>query len=142
MISVGGNTVALIQIKDKGTKNSIGEKEHAWVDAVELIGWLDFSSGQNSINEYSTKVQSSTHVFICDFMSFRNLSTKWKFNPYNMNEGVIQSQQDENKIDATSENARMIINGSVYHILMIDDPVGMHQHLEIMLHYVGGGLGV
>ena len=84
MISVGGNTTALIQVKDN----------------------------------------------------------KWVWNPFNLKTCVIQSQQDEKKIDATSENARMIINGSVYHILMIDDPVGMHQHLEIMLQYVGGGLGV
>ena len=59
-----------------------------------------------------------------------------------MKTGVIQSEQDETKIDATSENARMIIDGVEYHILMIDDPMGMHQHLEIMLQYVGGGLGV
>ena len=60
----------------------------------------------------------------------------------NLKTGVIQSEQDETKIDATSENARMIIDGVEYHILMIDDPMGMHQHLEIMLQYVGGGLGV
>ena len=142
MISVGGNTTALIQVKDKGKKNIIGEKEHVWMDVTSLKGWLDLSNGQNDISEYSAKIQSSTHIFICDFKSFRNLSNKWVWNPFNLKTCVIQSQQDEKKIDATSENARMIINGSVYHIIMIDDPVGMHQHLEIMLQYVGGGLGV
>lgn len=139
MKSLGGNINAVIQVKDEGKKNKIGEKEHVWLNVVMLKGWLDYSSGQNSINEYNAKMQSTTHVFICDYKSFRNVSTKWK---YNLKTGVIQSEQDETKIDATSENARMIIDGVEYHILMIDDPMGMHQHLEIMLQYVGGGLGV
>lgn len=142
MISVGGNTTALIQVKDEGKKNIIGEKEHVWMDVTSLKGWLDLSNGQNDISEYSAKMQSSTHIFICDFKSFRNLSKKWVWNPFNLKTGVIQSEQDETKIDATSENARMIIDGVEYHILMIDDPMGMHQHLEIVLQYVGGGLGV
>ena len=139
MKSLGGNINAVIQVKDEGKKNKIGEKEHVWLNVVMLKGWLDYSSGQNSINEYSAKIQSTTHVFICDYKSFRNVSTKWK---YNLKTGVIQSKQDEREIDATSENARMIIDGIEYHILMIDDPMGMHQHLELMLQYVGGGLGV
>ena len=80
MISVGGNTTALIQVKDEGTKNIIGEKEHVWMDVTSLKGWLDLSNGQNDISEYSAKVQSSTHIFICDFKSFRNLSKKWVWN--------------------------------------------------------------
>ena len=40
MISVGGNTTALIQVKDEGTKNIIGEKEHVWMDVTSLKGWL------------------------------------------------------------------------------------------------------
>ena len=139
MKSLGGNINAVIQVKDEGKKNKIGEKEHVWLNVVMLKGWLDYSSGQNSINEYNAKIQSTTHVFICDYKSFRNVSTKWK---YNLKTGVIQSKQDEREIDATSENARMIIDGIEYHILMIDDPMGMHQHLELMLQYVGGGLGV
>ena len=62
MISVGGNTTALIQVKDEGKKNIIGEKEHVWMDVTSLKGWLDLSNGQNDISEYSAKVQSSTHI--------------------------------------------------------------------------------
>ena len=29
---IGGNLTALIQVKDEGTKNSIGERIHQWVD--------------------------------------------------------------------------------------------------------------
>ena len=58
MISVGGNTTALIQVKDEGTKNIIGEKEHVWMDVTSLKGWLDLSNGQNDISEYSAKIQS------------------------------------------------------------------------------------
>ena len=36
----------------------------------------------------------------------------------------------------------MIINDSVYNIQLIDDPMGLHQHLEIYLKYIGGGINV
>ena len=39
MISVGGNTTALIQVKDEGKKNIIGEKEHVWMDVTSLKDW-------------------------------------------------------------------------------------------------------
>ena len=142
MKSVGGNITALVQVKDFGTKNSIGEKEHVWSDVTALTGWLDYASGQNSVADYNAKVQSTTHYFICDFTSFKNLSKKWVWNPSNLHTGVIQSEQDETTIDATSENARMIINGNLYQILLIDDPMELHEHLEIYLQYLGGGLGV
>ena len=35
-----------------------------------------------------------------------------------------------------------VIDGNIYDILLIDDPMRMHKHLEIYLKYVGGGLGV
>lgn len=142
MKSLGGNTRALIQVKDEGKKNSIGEKEHVWVDVATVNGWLDLSSGQSGINGYSAKIQLSTHVFVCDFKSFKNVSVKCKCDGFDLKTGAIQSQQDEKKIDATSQNARMMIDGNEYHILLIDDPMNLHQHLEILLRFVGGGLGV
>ena len=41
-------------------------------------------------------------------------------------------------VDVTSDNARMIVNGEVYEILLIDDPMNMHDHLEIYLRFIGG----
>lgn len=141
MKSVGGNLTALIQVKDEGTKNSIGEKEHVWSDVTSLKGWLDYASGQNSVADYNAKIQSTTHYFICDFQSFVDLSTKWVWNPFNLKSGVI-NKQDGNTVDATSENARMVINGNVYQILLIDNPMELNEHLEFYLQYIGGGLGV
>ena len=45
MISVDGNTTALIQVKDEGTKNIIGEKEHVWIDHIteRLVGLIQWS---------------------------------------------------------------------------------------------------
>ena len=52
--------------------------------------------------------------------------------------GIISDATLQNTVDATSENARMLIDGQVYQIQVIDDPMNMHQHLEIYLKYVGG----
>lgn len=139
---IGGNIIALLQVKDEGKKNVIGEREHIWTDVFDLRGWLDYQGGQNSMNTYDAKIQETTHIFICSFQNLTQLSTKWVWNPFNFINGVIKADSQDEKIDLTSENARMLINENIYNILMIDDPMGMHKHLEIYLKYVGGGLGV
>mgnify|MGYP006896755167 CR=1 FL=1 len=140
---IGGNTIALIQVKDDGTKNSIGERQHVWSDVFSLDGWLDYQGGQNAYQTYDAKVQETTHIFMCDFHNCKQLSKRWVWNPFSFVNGVITADaQEETKVDLTSQNGRMVINGDVYDILMIDDPMGMHKHLEFYLKYVGGGLGV
>lgn len=139
---IGGNVTALIQVKDEGKKNAIGEREHEWTDVIDLLGWLDYQGGQNSYSTYDAKVQETTHVFICGFQNCKKLSKKWVWNPFNFINGVIKSTSQDEKVDLTSENARMVIDGNIYDILLIDDPMRMHKHLEIYLKYVGGGLGV
>jgi len=37
-----------------------------------------------------------------------------------------------------AENSRMIVNGGVYDVKLIDDPMGLHKQLEIYLKYTGG----
>lgn len=138
---IGGNITALIQVKDKGKKNAIGEREHEWIDVIDLLGWLDYQSGQNSYSTYDAKVQETTHVFICSFLNCKQLSKKWVWNSFNFINGIIKSISQDEKVDLTSENARMIMNGNIYQILLIDDPMGMHQHLEIYLKFVGGQNG-
>ena len=118
---IGGNIKATIQMKTTGKKNVIGEAEKTWSDVGSVLGWLDYASGQNELATYHAKIQNTTHYFLCDF-------TRWKF-----------ATQDAK---VTSENTRMVIEGEVYQILLIDDPMNKHQHLEIYLQYVGGGLGV
>ena len=110
---IGGNTTATIQVKST-QKNLIGETEKTWVDAKELTGWLDLSSGDSSTT-YNAKIQESTHVFISDYTDLNGI---------------------------TADDARMIVNGVKYEVKLIDNPMGMNQQLEIYLKYVGGGLGV
>lgn len=109
---VGGNITAVVQIKSTD-RNEIGELYTEWEDRYRLTGFLDLSAG-DSTNTYYAKLQESTHIFLCDYQS----------------------------LEFNSSDARMIINGSVYQIQLIDDPMGLHQHLEIYLKYVGGGVNV
>lgn len=84
------------------------------------------------------KVQESTHIFLCDFTNLKNLSTDWVWNPFSFLTGVISKTDEQETVDVTSDNARMVVNGEVYEILLIDDPMNMHDHLEIYLRFIGG----
>lgn len=108
---IGGNTTGLIQTATI-TKNEIGESVPEWKDAQSLTGWLDLSSGDSRYTTYDAKIQESTHLFIADYVP--------------LDESI------------TAENSRMIVNGGRYDITLIDDPMGMHEHLEIYLRYTGG----
>lgn len=116
---ISGNINALMQVKVPGSKNSIGELITEWLQIKELFGFLDLMGGDSKYSTYSAKIQESTHIFICDYT---NLT---------VNVGLEQ-------IEITSENSRMQINGKLYDILLIDDPMELHQHLEIYLKYAGG----
>lgn len=116
---IGGNLTATIQVKETGKKNSIGERVNQWVDVTSIKGFLDFSTGDTLNNTYNAKIQESTHIFICDY----------------------QSLTLDEKTDVTPENARLIIEGRIYDIKIIDDPMNLHQHLEIYLKFVGGQNG-
>lgn len=138
---IGGNLIALIQVKDKGTKNSIGETEHIWVDVASTKGFLDLSSGDSKHLPFNAKIQESSHIFLCDFQSFKGLPGGWVWNPFSFVNGVISSATLDENVDVTSENARVLIDGQIYQIQLIDDPMNLHQHLEIYLKYIGGQNG-
>lgn len=113
MRGIGGNTTATIQIST-ATRNAIGESVSTWADVQTLRGWLDLSSGSTNYTTYLAKIQESTHLFVCDYV------------------------QLDSRI--TAETARMKINGKVYDITFIDNPMEL-QHgsqLEIYLKYTGG----
>ena len=74
---IGGNTLALFQVKDGGKKNAIGEREHNWVDVASSKGWLDLSGGESKYTTYNAKIQESTHIFLCDYQTFKGLSGEW-----------------------------------------------------------------
>lgn len=158
-MSVGGNTPALLQVKHAGVKNKIGACEFEWSDCTSLLGWLDLSTGDSKHTVFDAKVQESSHIFLCDFTSLENLSTRWVWDPFNFNNGIIKlpessgnwkwdpfsfitgniaNYEDYEVVDATSENARMVIQGSAYEILLIDNPMNMNEHLEIYLRFIGG----
>lgn len=90
-------------------KNAIGEHVETWADVATLRGVLDMVGGGTGYGTFSAKLMESTHVFIADYVSIAH--------------------------DATE--CRMIINGGVYDVTMIDDPCGLHDHLEIYLTFKG-----
>lgn len=141
MKSIGGNKTAIVQVRTI-QKNAIGEGVPTWVDAFSLVGWLDLSDGDSHYT-YNAKVQQSTHIFLCDFQHLKALTDDFIWDVLNfMKNWIVDEDSDKEYIKVTSENSRMVIDGDVYNMTLIDDPMGMHQHLEIYLEYIGGGLGV
>ena len=108
---IGGNITAIIQTSTV-SYNSIGEQVKSWADKQSLKGWLDLQSGDSKYSSYNAKIQESTHIFIADYVPIAD--------------GI------------GAENSRMIINGKRYDIMLIDDPMEMHKHLEFYLKFTGG----
>lgn len=106
---IGGNASAILQIKSN-SKNAFGEINKDWYDYQNLVGFLDFTSGDSSYkSNFKGDVEETTHIFLCDYVEL-----------------FVETTQ-----------CRMIIDDKIYDVLMIDDPMGLHQHLEIMLKYNG-----
>lgn len=105
---IGGNIEAILQQKNRSTVNEIGERVQTWSDVQKLWGWLDLQAGEAKYT-YNAKLQESTHIFICDFAT----------------------------VDRFADDKRLIVNGLTYDVLLIDDPMELHQQLEIYLKYVG-----
>lgn len=105
---IGGNTEALFQQKTGSETNSIAEQIQQWSTVQSLLGWLDLSNGDSRYT-HDAKLQESTHIFITDYTA----------------------------IDRKTDDKRLMVNGSVYDVLLIDDPMELHQQLEIYLRFVG-----
>lgn len=121
MKGIGGNTNGTFQVKTfsrdengKYIRNEIGEIVRTWQDVQTIRGWLDLASGDSRTTPFSAKIQQSTHIFIGDYVAL------------------------DERISA--ENARMIIGGKTYDIMLIDNPMGMGSgsQMEIYLKYTGG----
>lgn len=105
---IGGNCTAVLQMQ-KTSKSNIGEPHKTWQTLTTLNGFLDFTGGDASYkSNYKGKLEETTHVFICDYEDI----------------GVEPTQ------------CRLLINDRVYDVLMIDNPMGLNEHLEIMLKYI------
>lgn len=111
MKGIGGNNLAAIQVCTP-TYNEIGEPVNEWVTVQNIRGWLDLSSGEARYATYHAKIQESTHLFIADYVPL--------------------------DLRISAENSRLVINGKRYDVTLIDDPMEMHQQLEIYLKYTGG----
>lgn len=111
MMGIGGNIKATVQV-GTSVKNEIGEMVLTWTDVQVIKGWLDLQSGDSKYSTYHAKIQESTHIFIADYVA----------------------------LNITAENSRMVINGKVYDILLIDNPMemGSGSHLEFYLKFTGG----
>lgn len=110
---IGGNLEATIQVK-LVTDNDIGEPVDNWADFITIKGWLDLSSGTSTYS-HKTKTEESSHVFIADY----NKTVR----------------------DLFPAKCRLIINERVYQVTFIDDPMEIHDHLEIFLKLVGVASG-
>lgn len=108
---IGGNKSMQIQTITT-TKNAIGEHVKGWETAQTITGFLDLSSGDSKYQTYNAKIQESTHVFVADYVQLA--------------EGI------------EAETSRALIDGKVYDIMLIDDPMEMHQQLEFYLKFTGG----
>lgn len=115
MKGIRGNLKATIQVLTSA-KNEIGEHVKTWTDAQRIKGWLDLQSGDSRYTTFDAKIQESTHIFIGDYVPL--------------------------DVRITAENSRLLLGSGeatlVYDILLIDDPMGMHQQLEFYLKFTGG----
>lgn len=108
---IGGNCIAQIQ-KKTVKKDKYGEQIPDWARVMEITGWLDLQAGDSRYTTYNAKIQESSHIFLCDYV--------------------------EIPAEVTSENSRLVVDGGIYDIMLIDDPMGKHRQLEIFLKFTGG----
>lgn len=118
MGDIGGNITGIIQTKTTSGKNAIGEAIDSWVEVCRPNGWLDLQNGDSKYNNFSAKVEESTHIFLCDFKSDIYALT-------------IPDKNGKTPV------VRMILKGVVYDVLLIDNPMEMNEQLEIYLRKVG-----
>jgi len=113
MRGICGNMKAIIQVSTT-TRNAIGEQVQEWADVQTLRGWLDLAAGKSSYSSFHAKIQESTHIFIGDYVPL------------------------DSRI--TAENSRMVVNGKVYDIMLLDNPMELEEgsQWEIYLKYTGG----
>ena len=106
---IGGNVDAIIQV-ETSSKNAFGEKETTYKDLTTIKGFLDYTGGDGSYkNNFKGELEETTHIFICDY--------------------------DSITANAEPTTSRMVINNKNYNVLLIDNPMGLNEHLEIMLKY-------
>lgn len=117
---IGGNLEAILQI-GVPTQNDIGEDVVEWHDVTSFLGFLDLQTGDSKSITYYSKIEESTHIFICDYKPIPAIL-----------------EIGGRNIPFSTENARMVANSKRYDVLFIDNPMELNQHYEISLKYTGG----
>lgn len=110
MLKIKGNTY--LQFKAiTSSKSLYGEDVEEYSDYLAPIkGFLDLSSGNSNYSTFNTKIQESTHVFLCDYVD----------------------------VPAAANQLRCEVNGRQFDVLYIDNPQERNYHLEIYLKAVEG----
>ncbi len=106
---IGGNLDATFQIKST-LENELGEHLSIWADLITIKGWLDLSSG-NSNHSHKTKTEENSYMLLTDY--------------------------DKTVRELKTPQCRCIIANRIYEVKSIDDPMEIHDHLEISLKLVG-----
>lgn len=116
MSRIGGNTAAVIQI-GIFEKNDYGNDVVRWVEVFKepVYGFLDMVNEGTNSRRLMHRVEDADFIFLCDY-----------FAP--IADGVR----------LTAENSRILIDGEVYEVKLYDDPMRLHEHMEIYLKYLGG----
>ena len=110
---IDGNTELTIKIHDKEGEDifdELGGRMNNYINIASLFGWIDLLAGDSKYDN-KAKIEDSTHIFICDYIDIEDIDI---------------------------EDAKAVIKGKEYDIKYIDDPMGLHEHLEIYLKKVGG----
>lgn len=112
---IEGNTKAYVQVRDVGPDKYGVDREY-WKYAFPepLTGVLDLTSADTS-RKLMKRVENSDYIFLCDY-----------FKPCAYGERL------------TTENSRILIDGEAYEVLLYDDVMRLHEHMEIYLRYLGG----
>lgn len=107
---IGGNVIAHVT-RVTSSKNKLGVSEKGAPSFVmELPGFIDYVNGQQN-NGYKSMVEESTHIFVSDY--------------------------DESYAALSEKGLSLIVGDREYDVLLIDDPMGLHYHIETYLQYVG-----
>ena len=109
---IGGNVELTVYNKLSYNKNEIGEVEASNSEGEKIMGFLDYISGSADLSKFHAKVEESTHIFICDYPD---------------NARMFNSTVTKCNVSGYGE----------FQILLVDDPMGLHQHIEVYLKYIG-----
>lgn len=111
MGGIGGNVTASV-VRSKMAVNTQGAALEGIAEPLmEIVGWLDYQGGQKGHTAYQAPLEDTTHLFLSDY------------------DAAFASQKED--------GLSLVVNGRRYEVLLIDDPMGLHEHLETFLRYVG-----